>query len=57
MRQIQIHFETRTIPNHKYKILPFATIWKDFESIMLRDIRQMEKDKNHDFTHMRDIKQ
>ena len=27
------------------KILPFATIWMDLETIMLREISQSEKDK------------
>ena len=29
----------------KKKILPFATLWKDLENIMLSEINQSEKDK------------
>ena len=29
------------------KVLPFATAWMDLESIMLSEISQSEKDKNH----------
>ena len=31
----------------KKKILPFATVWMDLENIMLSEISQLEKDKNH----------
>ena len=31
----------------KDKILPFATTWMDLENIMLNEIDQMEKVKNH----------
>ena len=31
----------------KKKILPFATVWKDVENIMLSEISQSEKDKYH----------
>ena len=31
----------------KKKILPFATAWMDLESIMLTEISQSEKDKDH----------
>ena len=31
----------------KKKILPFATVWMDIENIMLSEISQSEKDKNH----------
>ena len=34
----------------KNKILPFATIWMELESISA--ISQSEKDKHHVFTHM-----
>ena len=37
-------------------ILPFATTWMELEGIMLSEISQSEKDKNHDFTHMRTLK-
>ena len=33
-------------------ILPFATTWMDLESIMLSEINQMEKNKNHVITLM-----
>ena len=36
----------------KKKILPFMAAWMDLENIMLSKIRQSEKDKYHDFTHM-----
>ena len=29
------------------EILPFATMWMELEGIMLREISQPEKDKNH----------
>ena len=31
----------------KNEILPFATMWMDLEGIMLSEISQSEKDKNH----------
>ena len=31
----------------KKEILPFATPWMDLEVIMLSEINQSEKDKNH----------
>ena len=31
----------------KNKILPFVTIWKDLEGIMLTEISQTDKDKYH----------
>ena len=31
----------------KNEILPFATTWMELEAIMLSEIRQSEKDKNH----------
>ena len=31
----------------KYKTLPFAAIWIDLTNIMLSEISQMEKNKNH----------
>ena len=31
----------------KNGILPFATMWMELEDIMLSEIRQSEKDKNH----------
>ena len=31
----------------KKKILPFATVWMDLKNIMLSEISQSEKDKNH----------
>ena len=38
----------------KNEILPFATTWMELEGgIMLSEIR----DKNHDFTHMRNLRQ
>ena len=40
----------------KDEILPFTTTRKNLENIMLSQINQTEKNKNHDFTHMCDIK-
>ena len=37
----------------KNEILPFATMWMELESIMLSEVSQSEKDKYHDFTHMK----
>ena len=31
----------------KKKIVPFATLWMDLENIMLSEISQSEKDKDH----------
>ena len=31
----------------KNEILPFATMWMELEAIMLSEISQSEKDKNH----------
>ena len=31
----------------KNEILPFATMWMELEGIMLSEISQSEKDKNH----------
>ena len=31
----------------KNEILPFATMWMEVEGIMLSEISQSEKDKNH----------
>ena len=31
----------------KKRILPFATVWVDLESIMLREISQSEREKHH----------
>ena len=31
----------------KNEILPFATTWMELEGIMLSEINQSEKDKNH----------
>ena len=31
----------------KNEILPFATMWMELEGIMLNEISQSEKDKNH----------
>ena len=30
--------------------------WMELEGIMLSEITQSEKDKNHDFTHMRTLR-
>ena len=37
----------------KNEILPFATTWMDLDGIMPSVISQSEKDKYHDFSHMR----
>ena len=34
-------------PIRKDEILPFTTIWMDLENIMLNEISQSEKTKNH----------
>ena len=31
----------------KKKLLPFTTVWRDLENIMLSEISQSEKDKYH----------
>ena len=31
----------------KDKILPFAKMWMDLESVMLNEMSQTEKEKNH----------
>lgn len=41
----------------KDEIFPFLTIWIALESITLSETSQMEKDKNHTISPMRDIKQ
>ena len=41
-----IHTYTKILFSHKKKeILPFATIWMDFEDLVLSEISQIEKDK------------
>ena len=40
----------------KSEILSFATMWMELEAIMLNEITQLEKDKYHDFTHMRTLR-
>ena len=40
----------------KNEILPFATTWMELEGIMLSEISQSEKDKYHDFTHMKTLR-
>ena len=40
----------------KNEILPFAMMWMELECIMLREIRQSEKDI-YDFTHVEVKKQ
>ena len=37
----------------KNEILPFATTWMEVEGIMLSEISQSEKDKNHTSSLMR----
>ena len=39
----------------KKKNVLFATGWMDLENIMPSEISQSEKDKYHDFTHMRHL--
>ena len=42
------HLHSGILLSHKKEeILPFATAWMDLESIMLSEISQSEKDKNH----------
>lgn len=44
--------------HRKDELFPFVTTWRDLESIMLHEISQMGKDKNHHaFTDMWDMKQ
>ena len=40
----------------KNEILPFATTWMELEGIMLSEISQLERDKNHMTTHMRTLR-
>ena len=41
-----VHMYNGILPGHKkHETLPFATIWMDFESAMLSEISQKEKDK------------
>ena len=40
----------------KENILPFVTAWMDLENIMLSEINQAEKDKDHMISHIRGIK-
>ena len=40
----------------KNEILPFATVWIELEGIMPSKISQSEKEKNHDFTHMKTLR-
>ena len=35
------------ISHQKIEILPFATMWMELEGIMLSEVSQLEKDKNH----------
>ena len=41
----------------KDEMLPFVTTWMDLKNIILSEISQTEKVKNHDFLHMWDLKQ
>ena len=41
----------------KKKNLLFATMWMDLENVMLNEVSQSEKDKNHVFTHVESNKQ
>ena len=45
-----------TQPSKNNEILPFAMMWMELECIMLREIRQSEKDI-YDFTHVEVKKQ
>ena len=40
----------------KNDILPFATTWMELKGVMISEINQSEKDKKHDFTHMRTLR-
>ena len=40
----------------KNEILPLATTWIELEGIMLSEISQSEKDKNHMTTHIRTLR-
>ena len=48
---IYIYTHTHTMEYYlaikKNAILPFATMWMELEGIMLSEISQSEKDKNH----------
>ena len=38
------------------EVMPFAATWMDLEIITFSEVSQTEKDKNHDITHMRNLK-
>ena len=43
-----IHMHSGILLSHKKdETLPFVTTWVDLENVMLSEISQMEKDKNH----------
>ena len=45
------HLHNGILLGHKKKkVLPFATTWMDLENIMLGEISQSEKDKDHMFS-------
>ena len=39
----------------KQEFLPFATVWMEMETIVLREISQLVKDKHHMFSLIREI--
>ena len=57
---IYIYTHTHTMQYYlaikKNEILPFATTWMELEGIVLSEISQSERDTNHDFTHVRTLR-
>ena len=41
----------------KNEIMPFAATWMDLDIIILSEVNQTEKDKYHDITYMRNLKE
>lgn len=47
MRCMRIHSGLLLEDKRNDEILPFATIWMDFEGMVLSEVSQKEKNKNH----------
>ena len=50
------HLHKEILLGHKKIILPFVTAWIDLENIMLSEISQSEKDKEHMISLLQGIK-